>query len=139
MSKKNQPSKENLVAIQIGKEILRKHPIFSFIDAFASTAQGENFPADGLARIVLSNSSSYYKYEPVASIELNYYKRASPQEWAYAIAQCHLHIVLNHIDRNISITPGKQKNTENLPRLKKPRWRGIIFFSSDFTYVGAGI
>jgi predicted metal-dependent peptidase len=98
MSKKNQPSKENLVAIQIGKEMLRKHPIFSFIDAFASTTQGENFPADGFARIVVSNSSSYYKYEPMALIELNYHKRASPAEWAYAIAQCHLHIVLNHID-----------------------------------------
>jgi predicted metal-dependent peptidase len=98
MNKKNQPSKENLVAIQIGKEMLRKHPIFSFIDAFASTTQGENFAADGFARIVVSNSSSYYKYESMASIELNYHKRASPAEWAYAIAQCHLHIVLNHID-----------------------------------------
>jgi predicted metal-dependent peptidase len=98
MSKKNQPSKENLAAIQIGKEILHEHPIFSFIDAFASTTAGENFPADGFARIVVSNSSSYYKYEPVASIELNHHKRASPAEWAYVIAQCHLHIVLNHID-----------------------------------------
>jgi predicted metal-dependent peptidase len=96
MSGKQRPSsKENLEAIRAGELLLHKHPIFAFIEFLASTTKGDNFPKDGFARIVISNG---HDKKPSISIELNHNQRANPAEWAYAIAQCHLHIVLNHID-----------------------------------------
>lgn len=93
MSTKRPPPK-NLAAIQAGLGILRQHPIFSFIDRFSSTI-GDNFPQDGFARIVVKNGNDR---QPTISIELNGWQRASGAEWAYAIAQCNLHIFLNHVD-----------------------------------------
>ncbi len=93
MSTKRPPPK-NLAAIQEGMGILRQHPIFAFIDRFSSTI-GQNFPQDGFARIVVKNG---HDKQPMMSIELNGWQRASGAEWAYAIAQCNLHIFLNHVD-----------------------------------------
>lgn len=93
MSKKRPPQK-NLAAIQAGIEILRQHPIFGFIDRVSSTI-GQNFSQDGFARIVVQNR---YDKQPSSSIELNGWQQASGGEWAYAIAQCNLHIFLNHVD-----------------------------------------
>jgi predicted metal-dependent peptidase len=95
MSVKRTPPKENLAAIQAGRGILHQHPIFSFIDSFANIDYPHNFPKDGFARITVKNG---HDQQPVMMIELNPWQRASAGEWAYAIAQCHLHIVLNHID-----------------------------------------
>jgi predicted metal-dependent peptidase len=95
MSVKRTPPKENLAAIQAGRGILHQHPIFSFIDSFANIDYPHNFPKDGFARITVKNG---HDKQPVMMIELNPWQRASAGEWAYAIAQCHLHIVLNHID-----------------------------------------
>jgi predicted metal-dependent peptidase len=93
--KRRPPANENLAAIQAGEALLHENPILSFITSLARTTKGDNFPRDGFARIVVSNG---YDKKPTVSIELNYQKRAAPAEWAYAIAQCYLHIVLNHID-----------------------------------------
>jgi predicted metal-dependent peptidase len=93
MSAKRPPQK-NLAAIQAGIEILRQHPIFGFIDRVSSTI-GDNFPKDGFVRIVVKNG---YQKQPAMSIELNGWQQASGAEWAYAIAQCNLHIFLNHVD-----------------------------------------
>lgn len=79
----------NIAAIQAGLGIVNHHPIFSFINSFASIIYGENFPQGGFARILVKSS---------LSIELNPRHYATAGEWAYAIAQCHLHIALNHID-----------------------------------------
>jgi predicted metal-dependent peptidase len=87
--------RENLEAIRAGERILHNHPIFSFIDRLAGVVKGENFPQDGYARIKIVNNTLK---EPALSIEVNQSKRATAQEWAYAIAQCHLHIVFNHVD-----------------------------------------
>jgi predicted metal-dependent peptidase len=95
MSVKRTPPKENLAAIQAGQSILHQHPIFSFIDSFINIDYPHNFPQDGFARITVKNS---HDKQPLITIELNPWQRASAGEWAYAIAQCHLHIVLNHID-----------------------------------------
>jgi predicted metal-dependent peptidase len=95
MSAKRNPPKENLAAIQAGRGILHLHPIFSFIDSFANVAYPENFPKDGFARISVKN---HHDKTPNLIIELNAWQKASAGEWAYAIAQCHLHIILNHID-----------------------------------------
>jgi predicted metal-dependent peptidase len=74
--------------------ILRLHPIFGFIGLFSSRI-GKNFSQDGFARVVVNNG---YDQQPDSSIELNGWQRASGAEWAYAIAQCNLHIFLNHVD-----------------------------------------
>ncbi len=95
MSVKRTPPKENLAAIQAGQGLLHQHPIFSFIDSFANIDYPHNFPKDGFARITIKNG---HDKQPLMMIELNPWQRASAGEWAYAIAQCHLHIVLNHID-----------------------------------------
>jgi predicted metal-dependent peptidase len=95
MSVKRIPPKDNLAAIQAGRGILHLHPIFSFIDSFANIDYPENFPKDGFARIAVKN---HHDKTPSILIELNPWQKASAGEWAYAIAQCHLHIVLNHID-----------------------------------------
>lgn len=79
----------NIAAIQAGLGIVNHHPIFSFINSFASIIYGENFPQGGFARILVKSS---------LSIELNPRHYATAGEWAYAIAQCHLHIALNHLD-----------------------------------------
>jgi predicted metal-dependent peptidase len=89
------PPQQNLAAIQSGLAILRTHPIFAFIDYFASTTTGQNFDRDGFARILVKNGNDK---KPTMSIELNPWQRASAGEWAYAIAQCHLHIAFNHVD-----------------------------------------
>ena len=95
MSANRKPPKENLAAIQAGRAILHQDPIFSYIDAFANVDYGDNFPQDGFARIVIKN---HHDKTPLLTIELNHWQRASAGEWAYALAQCHLHIVFNHID-----------------------------------------
>jgi predicted metal-dependent peptidase len=95
MSVKRIPPKDNLAAIQAGRGILHLHPIFSFIDSFANIDYPHNFPKDGFARISVKN---HHDKTPSIIIELNPWQKASAGEWAYAIAQCHLHIVLNHID-----------------------------------------
>ena len=92
---KKRPPPQHLAAIQAGLAILHTHPIFAFIGSFASTTTGQNFDRDGLARIVVKHVRDR---EPTISIELNAWQRASAGEWAYAIAQCQLHIALNHID-----------------------------------------
>jgi predicted metal-dependent peptidase len=89
------PPPANLAAIQSGMGILNKHPIFTCIDSFASTTNGQNFPKGGFARILVKKGR---ENNPSMSIELNPWHWATAGEWAYALAQCHLHIVFNHID-----------------------------------------
>jgi predicted metal-dependent peptidase len=91
------PPQANLIAIRDGMQILRQHPIFSFIDGFASTANSQDFPQGGFARIVAKKGNERDKI-PYISIELNPWQRAKPEEWAYMLGQCHLHIALNHLD-----------------------------------------
>jgi predicted metal-dependent peptidase len=95
MSIKRNPPKENLAAIEVGRGIVQQHSIFSYINSFVNIDHPHNFPKDGFARITIKNDLSK---NPRITLEINPWQRASAGEWAYVLAQCHLHIVLNHID-----------------------------------------
>ena len=95
MSANRKPPKENLAAIQAGRDVLHKHSIFSYLESFANIDYPDNFPKDGFARISVK---SHHDKTPNFILELNPWQKASAGEWAYAIAQCYLHIALNHVD-----------------------------------------
>jgi predicted metal-dependent peptidase len=95
MSANRKPPKENLAAIQAGRDILQKHPLFSHLYFCANIDYPDNFPKDGFARISIKNN---HDKTPLLIIELNPWQKASVGEWAYAIAQCYLHIAFNHVD-----------------------------------------
>ena len=95
MSAKRKPPRENLAIIQAGQNLLRAHPLFSYLCDYGTIDYPDNFPQDGFARITIKN---YHGKTPVITIELNSWQKASAGEWAYVLAQCYLHIAFNHID-----------------------------------------
>ncbi len=95
MSTNRKPPKENLAAINAGRDILHRHSIFSYLESFAGLDYPDNFPKDGFARISVK---SHHDKTPIYILELNPWQKASAGEWAYAIAQCYLHMALNHVD-----------------------------------------
>ena len=85
-----------------------KHTLLQGLPGGVAIAAPEaSFVRDGYARIVV-HQSRYPNWRPVGkairehsfSIQLNGFQRCDPEEWLNLIAQCKLHVALNHCALN---------------------------------------
>lgn len=92
------PPKENLAAIAAGQKILAAHPLFSRLGMETSLA-GEPFKADGYARLHTYAYRTYGSSETSRTdVQINPWKRADPEEWAYVLGQALIHYYFCHAD-----------------------------------------
>ncbi|WGM38051.1 VWA-like domain-containing protein [Caulobacter sp. NIBR1757] len=95
-----QPPKENLKAIAEGHTLLARHPLFGELEPssyWRPDLGGAPFTPRGYARLhstVRPRSTDRFD----TAIQLNPWKRASPQEWANVLGQAMLHYYLCHAD-----------------------------------------
>ncbi|MCW1841963.1 DUF2201 family putative metallopeptidase [Prosthecomicrobium hirschii] len=104
MARAPSPPKANLQAIAAGYDLLRADPLFGSllgITGFDDLPQ-QPFPADGYARLLLRRLNTRYATRLTdtskVTLEVNPWQRATPAEWQNVIAQCLLHVAMNHID-----------------------------------------
>lgn len=95
---RKEPPKENLKAIDAGMAVLRAHPLFGGLGLWRPSLTGEPFTPNGYARLHC-HPHQYKQREGFATtIEVNAWKRASPQEWANVLGQALLHFYFCHAD-----------------------------------------
>lgn len=94
----NEPPQGNLRNIRAGLTLLDAHPLFtSLIKNNGPTTKGAPFTPKGYARL---NCLPYGQDRGgfTTSIEVNPWKRATPEEWANVIGQALLHLFFGHVD-----------------------------------------
>lgn len=98
---RKEPPKENLRTIAAGVGLLRAHPLFSHLglDSYwRPSTSGEPFTPKGYARLH-SHPHNYRQQDGFATtIEVNPWKRATPEEWANVLGQALLHYYFCHAD-----------------------------------------
>ena len=95
------PPKENLAAITGGAAILRGHPLFGPLTSGAGwrpSTSGEPFAPEGYARLHTYSNSRYHSNPLTTTIEVNPWKRATPEAWAHILGQALLHYYFCHAD-----------------------------------------
>ena len=88
------------MAIQEALQLIAGHSLFGSLPGNVLIAGGDaQFAWDGYARIDIEHQNfSKPPREHRFTIALNGFQRASAGEWVNIIAQCRLHVVLNHCD-----------------------------------------
>jgi predicted metal-dependent peptidase len=107
MARQPEVPKAHREAIQKALAALAAHPLASHLPGeVVVTGDTSGFGRDGYARIKVSqdlHASSHGISGPARRlhrfrIEINGFRRATPEEWQNVVAQARLHIVLNHCD-----------------------------------------
>ena len=100
MKKKIMPPNE--IALHKGLAIHKEHNLFSRLyDLYGITISGNKVMGNNQAACVqykFTAGRAYPKY--VAEIFLNKDYHLSPEEWAYTLAHCELHLAFGHFDAN---------------------------------------
>ena len=100
MAKNRKIPEAHATAIQEAQQIIARHSLFGSLPGAIQIAGADaQFARDGYARIDIEHQNfSRPPREHRFTIALNGFQRASAGEWANIIAQCRLHVVLNHCD-----------------------------------------